>query len=34
MDYRAAAAAAYPGLGATWALGLSSSAAQLHANPA
>src|SRR6476620_2255387 len=34
MDYRAAAAAAYLGLGATWALGLSSSAAQLHANPA
>ncbi|MFD2183504.1 short-chain fatty acid transporter [Rhodoplanes azumiensis] len=33
MDYRAAAAAAYLGLGATWALGLSSSAAQLHANP-
>jgi short-chain fatty acids transporter len=34
MDYRAAGAAAYLGLGATWALGLSSSAAQLHANPA
>jgi short-chain fatty acids transporter len=34
MDYRAAAGAAYLGLGATWALGLSSSAAQLHANPA
>src|SRR5499427_8600618 len=34
MDYRAAAAAAYLGLGATWALGLSSSAAQLQANPA
>jgi short-chain fatty acids transporter len=32
MDYRAAAAAAYLGLGATWALGLSSSAAQLQAN--
>ncbi|PKN69505.1 MAG: hypothetical protein CVU54_09190 [Deltaproteobacteria bacterium HGW-Deltaproteobacteria-12] len=25
MDYRAAGAAAYPGLGAIWALGLSSS---------
>jgi short-chain fatty acids transporter len=34
MDYRAASAAAYLGLGATWALGLSSSAAQLQANPA
>ncbi len=34
MDYRAAGAAAYVGLGATWALGLSSSAAQLQANPA
>ncbi len=34
MDYRAAAAAAYLGLGATWALGLSSSAAQLQANEA
>jgi len=34
MDYRAAAAAAYLGLGATWALGLSSSAAMLQANPA
>jgi short-chain fatty acids transporter len=34
MDYRAAAAAAYLGLGATWAMGLSSSAAQLQANPA
>lgn len=34
MDYRAAAAAAYLGLGATWALGLSSSAAQLQANAA
>ncbi|NIF54306.1 TIGR00366 family protein [Burkholderia sp. Ax-1724] len=33
MDYRAAGAAAYLGLGATWALGLSSSAAQLQANP-
>ena len=33
-DYRAAGAAAYLGLGATWALGLSSSAAQLQANPA
>ena len=33
MDYRAAGAAAY-GLGATWALGLSSSAAQLQANAA
>ena len=28
MDYRAAGAAAYLGLGATWAMGLSSSAAQ------
>jgi len=34
MDYRAAAAAAYLGLGSVWALGLSSSAAQLQANPA
>jgi short-chain fatty acids transporter len=34
MDYRAAAAAGYLGSGATWALGLSSSAAQLQANPA
>ncbi len=34
MDYRAAAAAAYLGLGAIWALGLSSSAAQLQANAA
>jgi len=34
MDYRAAAAAAYLGLGATWAMGLSSSAAQLQANAA
>src|SRR6478752_3488854 len=32
MDYRAGAAAAYLGLGATWAMGLSSSAAQLQAN--
>lgn len=32
MDYRAAGAAAYLGLGGTWALGLSSSAAQLQAN--
>jgi short-chain fatty acids transporter len=29
MDYRAAGAAAYLGLGATWALGLSSSSAML-----
>ena len=34
IDYRAGAAAAYLGLGATWALGLSSSAAQLQANKA
>jgi short-chain fatty acids transporter len=34
MDYRAAGAAAYLGIGATWALGLSSSAAQLEANAA
>jgi short-chain fatty acids transporter len=34
MDFRAAAAAAYIGNGATWALGLSSSAAMLQANPA
>jgi short-chain fatty acids transporter len=34
MDYRAAAAAGYLGVGSTWALGLSSSAAQLQANPA
>jgi short-chain fatty acids transporter len=34
MDYHAAGAAAYLGLGATWAMGLSSSAAQLQANPA
>ena len=32
MDYRAAGAAGYLGLGATWALGLSSSAAQMQAN--
>jgi short-chain fatty acids transporter len=34
MDYRAAGAAGCLGLGATWALGLSSSAAQLQANSA
>jgi short-chain fatty acids transporter len=34
MDYRAAGAAAYLGMGATWAMGLSSSAAQLQANAA
>jgi short-chain fatty acids transporter len=34
MDFRAAAAAGYLGLGSIWALGLSSSAAQLQANPA
>lgn len=34
MDYRAAGAAAYLGVGAVWAMGLSSSAAQLQANPA
>ncbi|WP_298428831.1 TIGR00366 family protein [Rhodoblastus sp.] len=34
MDYRAAGAAAYLGLGSVWALGLSSSAAQLQANAA
>ncbi|MFD9894677.1 TIGR00366 family protein [Amycolatopsis sp. NPDC059027] len=34
MDYRAAGAAAYLGLGGSWALGLSSSAAQLQANRA
>jgi short-chain fatty acids transporter len=34
MDYRAAAAAGYIGSGAIWTLGLSSSAAQLQANPA
>lgn len=33
MDYRAAAAATCTGLGSVWALGLSSSAAQLQANP-
>lgn len=33
VDYRAAAAAAYLGLGSVWAMGLSSSAAQLQANP-
>jgi short-chain fatty acids transporter len=34
MDFRAAGAAAYLGLGSVWALGLSSSAAQLQANAA
>ena len=34
LDYRAAGAAAYLGLGTVWALGLSSSAAQLQANAA
>jgi short-chain fatty acids transporter len=34
MDYRAAGAAAYLGIGSVWALGISSSAAQLQANPA
>ncbi|MFO1519092.1 MAG: TIGR00366 family protein [bacterium] len=34
MDYRAAGAAAYLGLGAIWALGLSSSAALMMATPA
>jgi len=34
LDYRAAGAAACLGLGSVWALGLSSSAAQLQANPA
>jgi short-chain fatty acids transporter len=34
MDYRAAAAAAFLGAGSVWAMGLSSSAAQLQANPA
>lgn len=34
MDYRAAGAAACLGIGSIWALGLSSSAAQLQANPA
>ncbi len=33
-DYRAAGAAAYLGMGSVWAMGLSSSAAQLQANPA
>lgn len=33
-DYRAAGAAACLGIGSIWALGLSSSAAQLQANPA
>jgi short-chain fatty acids transporter len=33
VDYRAAGAAACAGLGSVWALGLSSSAAQLQANP-
>lgn len=33
LDYRAAGAAAYLGMGSVWALGLSSSAAQLQANP-
>ncbi|WP_298356818.1 TIGR00366 family protein [Rhodoblastus sp.] len=34
MDYRAAGAAAYLGLGSVWALGLSSSSALLQANAA
>ena len=34
MDYRAAAAGSAMGMGSVWALGLSSSAAQLQANPA
>jgi len=34
MDYRAAGAATCIGIGTVWALGLSSSAAQLQANPA
>ena len=34
VDYRASGAAAYLGIGSVWALGLSSSAAQLQANPA
>lgn len=34
MDYRAGGAAAYLGMGSVWAMGLSSSAAQLQANPA
>jgi short-chain fatty acids transporter len=33
VDYRAAGAAACSGIGSVWALGLSSSAAQLQANP-
>jgi len=33
VDYRAAGAAAYLGMGSVWAMGLSSSAAQLQANP-
>jgi len=33
MDYRAAAAASYLGIGSVFAMGLSSSAAQLQANP-
>lgn len=33
LDYRAAGAAAFMGMGSVWALGLSSSAAQLQANP-
>lgn len=33
LDYRAAGAAAFMGLGSVWALGISSSAAQLQANP-
>jgi short-chain fatty acids transporter len=34
LDYRAAGAAAYLGVSTVWAMGLSSSAAQLQANPA
>jgi short-chain fatty acids transporter len=34
MDYRAAAAGSSMGMGSIWAMGLSSSAAQLEANPA
>ena len=34
LDYRAAGAAAYLGVSSVWALGLSSSASQLQANPA
>jgi short-chain fatty acids transporter len=34
MDYRAAGAAAYLGLGATWALGITSAPAQIQANAA